>query len=99
MAGTPVLVTSPTESWLITKSMMIRSSGVICGVTSNFNTAGLIDTLVAPLELSSWYGIYVPDSIDAVCTSAVMTRGRETISAQPSVSMADNTNSNRYSTV
>ena len=29
--------------------MMIRSSGVICGVTSSDNTASLKDTDVAPL--------------------------------------------------
>ena len=46
--GTP-LKTWPTESWFTFSVMMIRSSGVICGVTSSDSTASLNDTDVAPL--------------------------------------------------
>ena len=39
----------PTESFFTSRSMMMRSSGVIRGVTESSSTAGLNDTVVAPL--------------------------------------------------
>ena len=36
---------------------MMRSSGVICGVTLSDSTAFLNCVVVAPLEADSWYGI------------------------------------------
>jgi len=68
--------------------MMMRLSGVICGVTSSDSEASLNDTDVAPLELASWYGISVPLRIFAVSLSEVTTFGWETISPLPVFSMA-----------
>ncbi len=68
--------------------MMIRLSGVICGVTSSDSEASLNDTDVAPLELASWYGISVPLRIFAVSLSEVTTLGCETISPLPVFSIA-----------
>ena len=43
----------PTLSFVTSKSMMIRSSGVICGVTVRLSTASLNCVVVAPLDAAS----------------------------------------------
>ena len=63
---------------------MMRSSGVICGVTLSDSTAFLNCVVVAPLEDDSWYGISWPCSIMASLPFAVITRGAETTSPRPS---------------
>ena len=49
--------TWPTLSLLTVRSRMMRSSGVICGVTLSDSTAFLNCVVVAPLDADSWYGI------------------------------------------
>src|SRR5512145_187752 len=46
--------TAPTLSLLTVRSRMMRSSGVICGVTFSDSTAFLNWVVVAPLESDSW---------------------------------------------
>ncbi|MCY1551027.1 hypothetical protein D9M68_873260 [compost metagenome] len=56
IAGTPPVdaVTEKSGASLVTlTSIMMRLSGVICGVTSNDKAASLNEVLVAPLELAS----------------------------------------------
>ena len=68
---------------------MMRSSGVICGVTLSDSTAFLNCVVVAPLDADSWYGISTPCSMLASLPFAVMTRGEETTSPRPSVCAAE----------
>ena len=44
----------PTESFFTSRSMMIRSSGVMRGVTESSSTAGLNAIVVAPLAAAVW---------------------------------------------
>ena len=55
--------TWPTLSLVTVRSRMMRSSGVICGVTFSDSTAFLNCVVVAPLEADSWYGISMPCSM------------------------------------
>ncbi|MNT96491.1 hypothetical protein D3C72_2385980 [compost metagenome] len=55
MGGTPFRALAKSGASLVTfTSMMMRLSGVICGVTSSDSAASLKEVLVAPLELASW---------------------------------------------
>ena len=45
----PLGTSSPTESWLISRSSMMRSSGVMFGVTRSRSTASLNAVVVSPL--------------------------------------------------
>ena len=83
------MVTVPTLSLWMFRSMMTLSSGVICGLTLSDSVAFLNETLVAPLEVACWYGISVPCSIVASIWSAVMTRGLEMILPLPSACSAE----------
>ncbi|MNN26381.1 hypothetical protein D3C81_1398840 [compost metagenome] len=54
IGGTPFSWLAKSGASLLTfTSMMMRLSGVICGVTSSDSDASLNDTDVAPLELAS----------------------------------------------
>ena len=68
----------PTLSLVTVRSRMMRSSGVICGVTLSDSTAFLNCVVVAPLEDDSWYGISTPCSMIASRWFAVITRGEST---------------------
>src|SRR5574340_162259 len=93
MLGTPAY-NVPTESLLTAMSMMILSSGVICGVTVRLSVALLKATFVAPLLEACWYGTSVPASIRAWVLSDVTTRGLEITLPLLSVSRADNSMDN-----
>ncbi|MNJ79785.1 hypothetical protein D3C77_779210 [compost metagenome] len=55
MGGTPFRALAKSGASLVTfTSMMMRLSGVICGVTSSDSAASLNEVEVAPLELASW---------------------------------------------
>ena len=70
--------------------MMMRLSGVICGVTSRRSTAFLNDTVAGEFALPGvTYGISVPCSMCAFWLSAVITRGLDTTLPRLSVSSAD----------
>ncbi len=53
MAGVGNRGSNTASSLCIAKSRIIWSSGVICGVTSNFNTAFLKEIVAEPLEEAS----------------------------------------------
>jgi hypothetical protein len=69
--------------------MMMRSSGVMRGVTASSSTAGLKAIVVAPLAAAVWYGISVPWEMTAFFLSAVITRGLETTLPRLSASSAE----------
>ena len=70
--------------------MMIRLSGVICGVTSRRSTAFLNWTVAGEFAVEGvTYGISVPCSICAFWLSAVITRGLETTLPRFSASSAE----------
>ena len=75
--------------------MMIRSSGVICGVTVRLSTASLNCVVVAPLEDDSWYGISTPCRMRASCWLVAITRGVDTILPLPSACNAVSSRSTR----
>ncbi len=68
---------------------MMRSSGVMRGVTASCSTAGLNATVVAPLAAAVRYGISVPCEMIAFFLSAVITRGLETTLPRLSASSAE----------
>src|ERR1041385_9321045 len=73
-----MLIICPIESLWISTVMMIRLSGVICGVTSSESTA-FLNCTVGTVLLVPWmmYGMSVPCSICAFWLSAVTTLGLE----------------------
>ena len=72
--GTPLKIW-PTVSCFTRNCMITLLSGVICGATSKLKEDSLKEVDVAPLVLTSYYGISTPDSINAEALSRVMIAG------------------------
>ena len=84
-----LLNSCPTASFFTSRSMTMRSSGVMYGVTASSRTAGLNATVVAPLAALVRYGISVPCEMTAFLLSAVITRGLDTTLPRLSASSAE----------